>query len=85
LISGRYRSGFAAAHLPVLANILWNVSGTSVTLSWPADHPGWRRLMQTNHLANGISLNPNDWMTVPASQTANQMIRPLDWSLPGGF
>jgi hypothetical protein len=69
----------------VFANILWNVSGTSVTLSWPADHPGWRRLMQTNHLANGIRLNPNDRMTVPASQTANQMIRPLDLSLPGGF
>ena len=69
----------------VSTNILWNVGGTSVTLSWPADHLGWRLLMQTNHLANGLSLNLNDWTTVPASQTTNQMTLPLDSSLPGGF
>ena len=38
-----------------------------LTLSWPADHTGWRLLAQTNHLAEGLSANTNDWMTVPGS------------------
>jgi hypothetical protein len=69
----------------VPTNILWSVSGTNLTLSWPPDHTGWRLLMQTNNLANGISANTNDWGTVPASQQTNQMILPIDPTMPLEF
>ena len=41
-------------------NITTSVSGNVLTLSWPADHTGWRLIVQTNNLAAGISLNTND-------------------------
>ena len=44
-----------------------SVSGNILTLAWPADHLGYRLLMQTNNLANGVSGNLNDWATVPGS------------------
>jgi autotransporter-associated beta strand protein len=69
----------------VPTNILWSVSGTNLTLSWPQDHTGWRLLMQTNNLVNGISVNTNDWGTVPASQQTNQMILPIDPTMPFEF
>jgi len=52
---------------PNPTNIVAAVSGNVLTLSWPADHTGWRLLVQTNNLANGISANTNDWTTVPGS------------------
>jgi len=52
---------------PNPTNITAAVSGGTLQLSWPADHTGWRLLVQTNHLAAGISANTNDWMTVPGS------------------
>ena len=58
-------------------NILTSVSGTNLTLSWPADHTGWRLLAQTNNLANGISANPNDWATVANSASTNQITVPM--------
>jgi autotransporter-associated beta strand protein len=59
-------------------NLVWSVSGTNLTLSWPADHTGWRLLMQTNHLVNGISSNTNDWGTVANSQQTNQIALPVN-------
>jgi autotransporter-associated beta strand protein len=59
-------------------NMVWSVSGTNLTFSWPADHLGWRLLMQTNHLSSGVSLNPNDWATVPGSQQTNQVSVPVN-------
>ena len=53
-------------------NIVASVSGNVLHLSWPADHTGWRLLVQTNHLAAGISANTNDWTTVPGSAGINQ-------------
>ena len=69
----------------VPTNILWSVSGTNLTLSWPPDHTGWRLLVQTNNLANGISANTNDWGTVAGSQQTNQMTLPVDPTLPLEF
>jgi autotransporter-associated beta strand protein len=66
-------------------NLTFSVSGTNLTLSWPGDHTGWRLVMQTNHLAAGLSLNTNDWTTVLGSQTTNQINLPVDPSLSGGF
>jgi len=50
--------------VPHLTN---SVSGSTLTLTWPADHQGYRLLEQTNNLAKGVSSNTNDWMTMPGS------------------
>jgi len=52
--------------VPHLTN---SVSGTTLTLSWSADHLGYRLLTQTNNLNKGVSGNINDWGTVAGSQS----------------
>jgi hypothetical protein len=59
-------------------NITFAVSGPNLVLSWPADHKGWRLLVQTNNLQAGISLNTNDWTTVVGSAATNQLFIPID-------
>jgi len=66
-------------------NIVATVSGTNLTLSWPADHTGWRLLTQTNNLAHGISRNTNDWGTVANSASTNLVIIPIDPAKPTEF
>ena len=41
--------------------------------TWPADHTGWRLMMNTNDLANS-----NAWVTVSNSASTNQMWIPFD-------
>jgi len=53
-----------SATVPKLTN---SVSGSTLTLTWPADHLGYRLLVQTNNLNKGVSGNINDWGTVPGS------------------
>lgn len=53
---------------PTLVN---SVSGSSLNLSWPLDHVGYRLLMQTNNLNLGVSGNLNDWGTVAGSTATN--------------
>jgi autotransporter-associated beta strand protein len=71
-----------ATNSPTLTNV---VSGGSLTLSWPADHIGWRLLVQTNNLTTGVSSNTNDWMTVAASAATNQAVIPIDATKPTEF
>jgi len=52
--------------VPHLTN---SVSGSTLTLSWPLDHLGYRLLVQTNNLNKGVSGNTNDWGTVANSTT----------------
>ena len=59
--------------------------GTTLTLSWPADHLGWRLLVQTNNLAAGISGNPADWGTVTGSSTTNLENITINPALPSEF
>ncbi|MDR3458111.1 MAG: autotransporter-associated beta strand repeat-containing protein [Verrucomicrobiae bacterium] len=66
-------------------NIVLGTSGPGLTLSWPAGYTGWRLLMQTGGLANGISGNTNDWTTVAGSPATNQIIVPVDPALPLEF
>ena len=66
-------------------NILAKVSGGNLNLSWPADHIGWRLLMQTNHLAQGVSANTNDWTTVSGSAGTNQENFTMDPAKPAVF
>jgi hypothetical protein len=61
------------------------VSGKNLTLSWPPNYLGSRLLMQTNRLANGLSLNTNDWGAIPNSQLTNQVVLPIDPAWPFEF
>jgi hypothetical protein len=59
-------------------NITFQVAAGSLTLSWPADHIGWRLQAQTN--GPGVGLNTN-WSDVANSTTTNQVtiiINPAD-------
>jgi autotransporter-associated beta strand protein len=51
-------------------NILYSVSSNALTLSWPADHTGWRLQAQTN--APGLGLGTN-WADVADSTNVNQL------------
>lgn len=53
---------------PNPTNIVFSVSGNTLTLSWPADHTGWYLQVQTNSLSSGLS---NNWVDVPNSQLIN--------------
>jgi fibronectin-binding autotransporter adhesin len=50
-------------------------SDNTLTLSWPADHTGWRLQAQTNSISVGLS---NHWFDVPNSIATNQMTLTLD-------
>ena len=66
-------------------NITATVSGNTLSLSWPADHTGWRLLVQTNNLAAGVSANTNDWMTVPGSTEIYSTNIIINSALPSEF
>jgi fibronectin-binding autotransporter adhesin len=55
--------------------ITYIVSGSFLTLSWPADHIGWRLQAQTNSISVGLSTN---WLDIPNSSATNQMTFSLD-------
>jgi len=48
-----------SAVVPHLTNSV--SGGTNPVLSWPADHLGYRLLVQTNNLNKGVSGNISDW------------------------
>ena len=58
----------------VLTNLVWSVTGTNLSLVWPADHQGWRLQTQTNSLNNGLGTN---WVTVPNSPNVTGMLIPI--------
>ena len=66
-------------------NISYALGSGNLTLSWPSDHTGWRLLVQTNNLGGGISVNTNDWTTVANSQQTNQVVLPVNPTLPAAF
>jgi len=59
-------------------NLTFSVSGGNLNVSWPADHTGWRLLVQTNHLNLGVSQNIADFATVPGSAVTNQVSLPIN-------
>ena len=50
-------------------NITYQVAAGQLTLSWPADHLGWRLQVQTNSLARGLGTN---WIDLAGSAVTNQ-------------
>jgi len=57
-------------------------SGGQINLSWPADHTGWRLLMQTNSIGSAMG---TDWPTVSGSAATNQIFVPINSSYGGAF
>jgi hypothetical protein len=55
-------------------NISLQLSSTSLTLNWPADHTGWRLQSQTNSLNAGLTTN---WWNVTGSNITNRWIVPI--------
>jgi len=63
-------------------NIVTSVSGHQLTISWPADHTGWKLQSQTNDLSTGLSAT---WYDVAGSTTTNQMTFTIDPANPTVF
>jgi autotransporter-associated beta strand protein len=55
------------------ANVTASFDGSTLELSWPSDHVGWR--VETNAVSVDDS---NSWFTLSGSATTNQVFLPLD-------
>jgi autotransporter-associated beta strand protein len=66
-------------------NLTFSVSGGNLTISWPADHTGWRLQAQTNALAVGLKPPTNSWADVTGSTATNQMVIPVNTGNPTVF
>jgi autotransporter-associated beta strand protein len=64
-------------------NITFSASGGNLTLSWPADHIGWRLQNQTNALNAG--LKNSSWVDVAGSTATNQVILSISATNPAVF
>ena len=67
--------GVLAAVSTTPTNITAQMANDTLTLTWPADHTGWRLQAQTNGLDVGLGTN---WMDVPDSTNVNQVTVPVD-------
>jgi hypothetical protein len=54
-------------------NLMFSVSGNTLSLSWPANYLGW--ILQTNAVNVGAS---NDWYDVAGSATNTQLTFPMN-------
>jgi autotransporter-associated beta strand protein len=63
-------------------NLVWNLSGTNLDLSWPTDYVGWRLQIQTNPINAGLGTN---WIDVPGSTTTNNVTLPVDATVGNVF
>lgn len=63
-------------------NITFVVSGSTLSLSWPADHQGWVLQAQTNTLGSGLSGN---WVDIAGSASVTSVNITLDPTKPTVF
>jgi len=56
-------------------NLTATVVGSTLQISWPADHIGWYLQVQTNNLTVGLNTN---WSLVGGSSATNQIYLPID-------
>lgn len=56
-------------------NIVTSITGSDLTIEWPADHIGWRLQVQTNDASVGMGAN---WVDVAGAVITNSMSLPLD-------
>lgn len=57
-------------------------SGQCLSLSWPADHIGWRLQAQTNAISVGLG---TDWFDIPGSSVTNQITLTMDATAGSAF
>ncbi len=74
----RLKTGINSTPEPLVASL----TGNQLTLSWPADHLGWRLQQQTNPLSVGLS---NNWVDVVGSTTTNLVVLTIDPATGCGF
>jgi hypothetical protein len=58
-------------------NITFSVSGSTLSLSWPADHLGWILQSQTNAITVGIATNATTWYDWPGSASVTATNIPI--------
>lgn len=63
-------------------NLSFSLNGSSLTLSWPASHLGWKLLSQTNPLSAGLKTN---WSVIPNSTNVTQLSIAIDPANPAVF
>jgi len=61
-------------------NVIFSVSGSTLTLSWPADHLGW--IAQSNSVSVA---NSGAWFDIPGSQSSTSLNIAIDWTRPPVF
>jgi autotransporter-associated beta strand protein len=69
------RSGSISVVATTPTNLVWNLSGFNLTLSWLAGYTGWRLQVQTNSLNVGIGTN---WVDVSGASQTNNVAVPVD-------
>ncbi|TAL00211.1 MAG: hypothetical protein EPO07_10035 [Verrucomicrobia bacterium] len=66
-------------------NLTFNVSGNTVTLSWPGNYQGWILQSQTNNLNSGIVTNKSAWYDWPGSESVTTTNLPVNPANPTVF
>ena len=56
-------------------NLIWNATGTTLNVTWPAGYIGWRLQVQTNTPNAGLGTN---WLEVPGTRLTNYFVLPVD-------
>jgi autotransporter-associated beta strand protein len=67
---------------PNPTNILAQMDGGNLVITWPADQIGWQLQVQTNELAIGLSTN---WTSLSESLKTNVWVVPIDPNSPPVF
>ena len=63
-------------------NLAATVSGSTLTVTWPATHLGWILQSQTNSLSSGLSTN---WMDVTGSDAVTSTNLSINATVPAAF
>ncbi len=63
-------------------NITATVSGSTLTLTWPATHLGWILQSQTDSLSSGLSTN---WVDMAGSSAVSSTNIPISATVPSAF
>ena len=66
-------------------NITATVSGSQLTLAWPATHLGWILQAQTNALSVGLTAATNTWFDVAGSGSSNTNVITINPANPTVF
>jgi autotransporter-associated beta strand protein len=66
-------------------NLTFSVSGSTLTLSWPASYLGWILQVQTNALNAGLQTSSNAWSDVAGSAGIYSTNLPINPAIPTAF